>query len=147
MSRLLEKNELIVQEHYRTASQENYYDLLDAVSGEMFGTANEKYDWRIVSFLKRTHLDSVVPFEVKFNDVETGTLFSLKKKWTYGRTKIDVINNNGKLIGSFYQPFPTWKTKFLVKNENNEIIARLKGDLYHWNFNFLNLNGDVRSYQ
>jgi len=140
---LLETNEIIVREHFGVSRARNSYDILDAKSGEKLGEAIEEASGLAMTFLKLTHWDSVVPFDIHFIEKETGLMLRIHRPWTFGRSKIKVYDNEDSLLGYFVQTLWFGRTKFKIKNARHETIAKVTGNLYGWNFQFVDENENL----
>ncbi len=140
---LLETNELLVKEHFGVSRARNSYDIIDAESGEKLGEAIEEATGLAMTFLKLTHWDSVVPFDIHFIEKETGVMLRIHRPWTFGRSKIKVFDSEDRLLGFFVQTFWFGKTKFKIKNARKEMIAKLTGNLFGWNFQFVDENNNL----
>ncbi len=137
---LLKTNEILVREHFGVSRVRNSYDILDARSGEKLGEAIEEASGLAMSFLKLTHWDSVVPFDIHFIEKETGVMLRIHRPWTFGRSKIKVYDNEDRLLGYFVQALWFGRTKFKIKNARLETIAKVTGNLFGWNFQFVDEN-------
>ena len=102
---LLETNEILVREHFGVSRVRNSYDILDAASGEKLGEAIEEASGLAMSFLKLTHWDSVVPFDIHFIEKETGNLFG----WNF-----QFVDENKNMLASVGKNWSGFKNELLA---------------------------------
>jgi len=134
MSSSPEEYELIVKESISVPGECDIYSFISKKTGAKVFQVSRKKENKFFSLLRKTHFDSIIPFEYSFRNYENKEVFKLKKTFSVGRMIVEITDVDNKIIGFLTQPFPTWKTKLLVRDIHGKIMAKISGNLFKWIF-------------
>ena len=101
MNELLNKNLYLVKEHVGMFKAANNYDIHDPKSGEIIMHCREEKLGIITKILRFTDYKRMTPFHVEIKDLEGKTLINIKRGVSIFLSKVDVFDENNKLIGYF----------------------------------------------
>ncbi len=138
----LDKQTYFVREHVGMFKLHEAFDILDPDSGELLALAYEEASFAR-KMLKLLVNKKMLPFKVHLTDSEDRKLLTIERGFTFLRSRVRVLDNNGRLIGSFQQRLLSIGGRFDLFDEKNEKIAELKGNFIGWNFQFLDLKGKL----
>ncbi|MBN1968349.1 MAG: oxidoreductase [Candidatus Delongbacteria bacterium] len=142
---MIENNEFLVKERVNLLKLTDIYDVFDPQSGTQVAIAKE--DPGIFSILLRFIMKkfqlptNVYVYEGDNYEDSSKLLFSIKRGFVFLRSKVEVLDSNGNLLGWFKSRLLTIGGAFDVFDSSGNIIASLEGDWIGWNFNFINRNG------
>ena len=140
MKKNLQKNIFLFKEHLGMFKASNNYDIYDPKTKEIILHCREKNlnpVYKIVR-LFLTDLKALTPFEIDIRGVDGKRIIKVKKGLSLILSKIEVFDENDKLIGLFKQKFfPNFYPKFEMFDEKEYLVSILKGNLIGWNFEFL----------
>ena len=139
MKKLLQKNTFLFKEHLGLLKASNNYDVYDPQTKEIILHCREKNlnpFYKIIRLLI-TELKSMTPFEIEISGLDGKKIIKLKKGLSLVIPKIEVFDENDKLIGLFKQKLFPVGNNFEMFDEKGNLVSKLKGSLIGWNFNFL----------
>ena len=140
MKKNLQKNIFLFKEHLGMFKASNNYDIYDPKTKEIILHCREKNlnpVYKIVR-LFLTDLKTLTPFEIDIRGLDGKRIIKVKKGLSLILSKIEVFDENDKLIGLFKQKlFPNFYPKFEMFDEKENLVSILKGNLIGWNFEFL----------
>ena len=140
MKENLQKNIFLFKEHLGMFKASNNYDVYDPKTKEIILHCREKNlnpVYKIVR-LFLTDFKALTPFEIDIRGLDGKTIIKVKKGLSLILSKIEVFDENDKLIGLFKQKlFPNLYPKFEMFDEKENLLSMLKGNLIGWNFEFL----------
>ena len=117
----------------------NNYDVYDPQTKEIILHCREKNlnpFYKIIRLLI-TELKSMTPFEIEISGLDGKKIIKLKKGLSLVIPKIEVFDENDKLIGHFKLKLFPVVNNFEIFDEKGNLVSKLKGSLIGWNFNFL----------
>ena len=140
MKKNLQKNIFLFKEHLGMFKASNNYDIYDPKTKEIILNCREKNlnpVYKIVR-LFLTDFKALTPFEIDIRGLDGKRIIKVKKGLSLILSKIEVFNENDKLIGLFKQKlFPNLGHNFEMFDEKENLVSKLKGNLIGWNFEFL----------
>jgi uncharacterized protein YxjI len=140
MEKNLQKNIFLFKEHLGMFKASNNYDIYDPKTKEIILHCREKNlnpVYKIVR-LFLTDFKALTPFEIDIRGLDGKRIIKVKKGLSLILSKIEVFDENDKLIGLFKQKlFPNFYPKFEMFDEKENLVSMLKGNLIGWNFEFL----------
>ena len=139
MKKLLQKNTFLFKEHLGLLKASNNYDVYDPQTKEMILHCREKNLnplYKIIRLLIR-ELKFLTPFEIEISGLDGKKIIKLKKGLSLLLSKIEVFDENDKLIGHFKQKLFPVGNNFEMFDERGNLVSKLKGSLIGWNFKFL----------
>ena len=139
MKKLLQKNTFLFKEHVGLFKASNNYDVYDPKTKEIILHCREKNlnpFYKIIRLLI-SELKSMTPFEIEISGLDGKKILKLKKGLSFVLSKIEVFDENDKLIGHFKQKLFPVGNNFEMYDDKGNLVSKLKGSLIGWNFKFL----------
>lgn len=139
MKKLLQKNTFLFKEHVGLFKASNNYDVYDPKTKEIILHCREKNlnpFYKIIRLLI-SELKSMTPFEIEISGLDGKKILKLKKGLSLVLSKIEVFDENDKLIGHFKQKLFPVGNNFEMYDDKGNLVSKLKGSLIGWNFKFL----------
>jgi len=138
---LLERNTFFIRERSGLLKLTDVYDILDPVSGQPIGIAKEEPPtW--AKYLRLVTEKHRLPTAVNIYENEgQPPVLSIRRGFTFIRSKINVIAGDGRKLGFFKSKLITIGGGFNVFDASEQQVAEVKGDWKGWNFRFLNKGG------
>lgn len=134
---LLDKNIYFIKEEVQFMKLSGKYDIFDPISNTQIGFAKEE-PGGLIHFMRFIISKVLLPNTINIYDTETNSIaFTIKKPFTFLRSKVAVYDGNGDYKGYFKGKILTMGGGFWVFDSNENEIAEIKGDWKGWNFNFL----------
>lgn len=139
---MLEHNKFVIKEKVKILSAVQSYDIFDE-HGELIGTGQETIGvltqicrW----FMSKQFLPTRLEVREKPDD---SLVFSIRRGWYLFRSRVEVHDSQGELIGYFKSKFFTISGGFHVYDKSDQHFAEVKGRLLGWNYRFLTPDGKV----
>ena len=140
MNKNLQKNIFLFKEHLGMFKASNNYDIYDPKTKEIILHCREKNLNPVYKIVRMFLADfkPMTPFEIDIIGLDGKRIIKVKKGLSLILSKIEVFDENDKLIGLFKQKlFPNLYPKFEMFDEKENLVSMLKGNLIGWNFEFL----------
>jgi uncharacterized protein YxjI len=138
MNDILNRNLFFVKEHVGMFKAANNYDILDPNNQELIMTCREENLGGFTKILRFTDYKRMTPFEIEIKTQAGENVLTVKRGVSIFLSKVEVLDQNNKLVGSFKQKFFSIGGKFDVLDTNDNVLCRLKGKWTSWDFKFLN---------
>ncbi|MCB2299140.1 phospholipid scramblase-related protein [Clostridium tagluense] len=133
---LLDKKSFFIKEQVQFMKFSGRYDIFDPILNTQIGFAKEE-PGAFVHFLRLIIGKGMLPNKINVCDTETNSIaFTIKKPFTFLRSKVSVYDGAGTYKGYFKGKILTLGGGFWVFDSNGNELAELKGDWKGWNFNF-----------
>jgi uncharacterized protein YxjI len=142
-SHVLERNRFVIKEQVKILSSVQRYAILDPDTQEELGTAEET-----IGPLKKA-LRWVVSKQFMGTRVEVrekpddSLVFVMRRGFYLFRSRVEVLDAQGELVGYFKSKFLTISGGFHVYDKSGTHFAHVKGRLFGFDFRFLTPEGDV----
>lgn len=139
MKKILQKNTFLFKEHLGLLKASNNYDVYDPQTNEVILHCREKNlnpFYKIVR-LFLTDFKSMTPFEIEVSGLDGKKVIKVKKGLSLVLSKIEVFDENDKLIGVFKQKLFPLGNNFEMFDHKGDFVSKLDGSLIAWNFKFL----------
>jgi uncharacterized protein YxjI len=137
MSSVLDRNLFFVKEHVGMFKAANNYDVLDPETGEEIIHCREDNLGTFTKLLRFTDYKRYTPFEVELRTPDGERLVTVKRGISLFLSKVEVFDENDKLIGGFKQKLFTIGGAFRVLDADDNEVCLLKGKWTSWSFQFL----------
>jgi uncharacterized protein YxjI len=138
---MLDKHTYFIRERVGFLKLADTYDILDPETKEQVGIAQERPGWLIHLlrfFVNKKMLPTkVFVYEGLTAGDESRLLFSIQRGPALFRSKVNLLDRNGKLIGRFQSKLFSLGGAFRVFDAEGNEAALVKGDWKGWNFQFL----------
>jgi uncharacterized protein YxjI len=138
---MLDRQTYFIREHVGFLKLTDTYDILDPDTQEQLGIAKEK-PGTMIQILRLIVSKKLLPTKVfvyqggDFNN-DANLLFSIERGVGLFRTKVNVVDENGQIVGWFRSKLFSLGGAFQVFDANGVEIALVKGDWKGRNFRFL----------
>ena len=139
MKKALQKNTFLFKEHVGLLKASNNYDVYDPHTKEVILHCREKNlnpFFKIIRLLFQ-ELKTMTPFEIEINGHNGNKIMKVKKGLSFVLSKIEVFDENDKLVGLFKQKLFPVGNNFEIFDEKENLVSKLKGRIIGWNFKFL----------
>lgn len=138
---MLNRKTYFIREHVGFMKLANTYDILDPETKIQLGIAKEKPGTliHVLRFLLNKQMLPTKIFVYEGNDPEDDNklLFSIHRGFTLFRSKIDICDASGNVLGWFKSKAFSLGGAFRVYDSAGNEVALVKGDWKGWNFRFL----------
>lgn len=140
---MLESNTFAIIEHKKILSSVQSYDIKDGESGELVGTAVENIGGltKALRWVMSKHLLST-SVEVR-EKPDDALVFTIHRGAYLFRSRVEVRDAQGQLVGYFKSKFFTISGGFHVYDKDDKYFANVKGKMFGFNFKFLTEDGKV----
>ena len=135
----LQKNTFLFKEHVGLFKASNNYDVYDPQTNEIILHCREENlnpFYKIIRLLL-TDFKSMTPFEIEVSGLDGKKVMKVKKGLSLVLSKIEVFDENDKLIGIFKQKLFPLGNNFEMFDDKGDFVSKLDGSLIAWNFKFL----------
>lgn len=136
MHPIFQKNLFLIKEHVGMFKAANNYDIFDPETGEKILECREPNLGTFTKLLRFTDYKRMTPFEVVISTPEGQKLLTVKRGVSIIHSKVEVMDENDRKIGSFNQKILSIGGKFEVLSAAGQLLCMLKGNLIGWNFKF-----------
>ena len=138
---LLDRQTIFVREHVGLLKLSGAYDLLDPVTQEKVGIAQEKLStW--LKLLRLLMKKGQLPTQVEIATAEgQPPVLVLKRGFTILRSRVEVFDGAGTKIGYLRAKFFSIGGGFHVFSADDQPFAEVKGDWKGWNVRLLDTSG------
>lgn len=137
MHPILNQNLFFVKEHIGMFKAANNYDIYNPQSQEMIMTCREENLGFVTKMLRFTDYKRMTPFHVEIKTATGEKVLTVKRGVTFFMSKVEVFDENDKLIGKFKQKFFSIGGKFDVLDAEERMLCTLKGKWTSWDFKFV----------
>jgi len=134
---VLECNTFALTEHKKILSSVQSYDIKNGETGDLVGTATENIGGLTKAlrwFVSKQLLPTLVEVREKPDD---SLLFTLCRGWYLFRSRVEVRDADGNLVGYFKSKFFTISGGFHVYDKDDKYFAHVKGRLLGFHYKFL----------
>lgn len=136
MNPLLARNTYFVKEHVGMFKASNNFDILDPETQQVIMQCREPNLGIFSKLFRFTDYKRMTPFDIQITDTEGKPVVTVKRGISLIRSKVDVLNEHGQLIGQFKQKLFSIGGKFEVLDPQGKSLCWLKGKWTSWDFRF-----------
>ena len=140
MNSILNRSLFFVKEHIGLLKAANNYDVLDPESKDIIMTCREPNLGFFTKLFRFSKYKRYTPFNVEINTSNGEKILTVKRGVNIFLSRVEVFDENNKLVGVFQQKFTLLKSKFDVLSPKGEKLCALKGQFLGWNFQFVKDN-------
>ncbi|MFM8274153.1 MAG: phospholipid scramblase-related protein [Gemmata sp.] len=138
---MLECNAFAITEHKKIFSSVQSYDIKNGETGETVGTAREAISG-MTQVLRWVVSKQLLPAAVEVREKPDDALvFTLRRGPYLFRSRVEVTDAQGQLIGYFKSKFLTISGAFNVYDKDNKHFAHVQGKTFGFNYRFLTEDG------
>lgn len=140
MNPVLNRNLFFVKEHVGMFKASNNYDIFDPATNEMIMMCREENLGFFTKIFRFTDYKTMTPFNVVVKTPDGQTVVRVKRGVNFWLSKVEVLDENDKVIGLFKQKLFSIGGKFEVLDPNGNPLCMLKGKWTGWDFRFIKDN-------
>ena len=137
MNPVLNNNVFLVKEHVGIFKAASNFDIYDPNSKQVILECREDNLGFFTKMFRFTDYKRMTPFELEIRTPQGQTLLTVRRGVTFLRSTVEVLDDNGSVIGRFRQRLLSIGGKFEVQDANGQILCMLKGKLLGWDFKFV----------
>ncbi len=138
---MLNRKMYFIRERVGLMKLADTYDILDPMTQAQIGIAKEKAGIlvHILRFIVNKQLlpTKVFVYEGDNPEDETKLAFSIQRGFTLFRSKVNILDRSGNVVGWFQSKILSLGGTFRVFDAAGSEVALVKGDWKGWNFRFL----------
>ena len=138
MHEVLNRNVFFVKEHVGLFKAANNFDILDPETQEIILECREEklgFFTKMLRFNKNWKRNT--PFDIEIRTPQGERVVQVKRGWTFFRSKVQVLDENGQELGTFKQKLLSVGGAFTILAPTGEALCQLKGKWTGWDFRFM----------
>ncbi len=140
---MLESNVFAVKEHVKFLKTHRSYDIFDGETEEKLGTAVEQIG-SLNKMLRWFISQQLMPTTIEIReDADDALLFTISRGAFLFRSRVEVRDSQGELIGYFKSKVFTIGGGFHVYDRNDKHFAELKGNFIGFNYRLLSPDHEI----
>jgi uncharacterized protein YxjI len=137
MHAALRQNLFLIKEHAGLFKAANNYDVFDPAGGAKLLECREPNLGGFTKLLRFTDYKRMTPFEVVLTGTDGRKALTVRRGVSFFLSKVEVLDENGRVIGGFKQKFFSIGGAFRVLDARDNEVCVLKGKWTSWEFQFL----------
>lgn len=137
MLELLNRNLYLVKEHVGMFKAANNYDIYDPETGAEIMECREEKLGIFTKILRFTDYKRMTPFDIQIKTPDGQQLVRVKRGVSIFLSRVEVMDENDRVIGLFKQKFFSIGGAFTVLDPDENPVCSLKGKWTGWDFKFL----------
>ncbi|HJZ59193.1 MAG TPA: phospholipid scramblase-related protein [Gemmataceae bacterium] len=140
---MLERNTFVIKEQVKVLSSVQTYDIFDAETGKAIGKAEETIGLftKALRWVMSKHL---LPTRLEVREKPDDSLvFVMRRGWYIFKSRVEVLDPDGELIGYFKSKVFTISGGFHVYDKNDKQFAEVKGKWVGFNYRFVTPDGKL----
>jgi len=139
-SPLLDLQRFLVKEQVAMLRTHDIYDIYDPDTQQQVGRAEEAISG-LKKVLRWFIAKQLMSTTVEVTDADGRLVFSIHRPFRFFRAQVDVLDQDGSLLGYFKSKIFSLGGGFWVYDANDQQVAEVKGDWKGWNFTFRTPDG------
>lgn len=145
MHALLQNNQFLVKEHVGLFKASNNYDIFNPANGQKMLECREPNLGFFAKLFRFTDYKRMTPFDIQIHTPDGKKVLSVKRGISLFLSKVEVLDENDRLVGRFKQKFFSIGGKFDVLDPQDQVVCTLKGKWTSWDFRFVRGNSELAS--
>ncbi len=137
MQTVLSSNIYLVKEHVGMFKAANNYDIYDPDTEAVIMECREDHLGIFTKILRFTDYKRMTPFDIQIRTPEGHQVIRVKRGISLFLSKVEVLDENDRVIGMFKQKFFSIGGAFTVLDANENPVCQLQGKWTGWDFKFL----------
>lgn len=138
---LLDQSAFFVREQVAVLRFADTYDLLNPVTAEPLGVAQEKPGWKWLRLLVKKQL---LPTEIHFYEADRQTLaLRLVKGWSFFTSRLAVFDAQGRKLGSLRNKLFSLSGRIVVEDADERQVGEFSGGVFSWTRQLKDQSGQV----
>ncbi|SHG91676.1 Uncharacterized protein YxjI [Chryseolinea serpens] len=144
MNPVLNRELFFVKEHTGIFKAANNFDIYDPESNQIILECREENLGFFTKMFRFTDYKRMTPFDIEIRTPAGEKVVSVRRGTSFFISTVEVLDENGALVGKFKQKFFSIGGKFDVLDANDQVLCTLKGKWTSWDFKFI--AGDNREF-
>jgi uncharacterized protein YxjI len=141
---VLECNTFAITEHKKILSSVQSYDIKNGETGDLVGIAIENIGG-LTKLLRWVMSKQLLPTTVEVREKPDDSLvFTIRRGAYLFRSRVEVRDAQGQLVGYFKSKFLTISGGFHVYDKDDKYFANVQGKMFGFNYKFLTEDGKVQ---
>ncbi len=136
MNDILNRNLFFVKEQVGFLKASNNYDIYAPETNAMIMSCREDLGF-FTKLLRFTDFKRMTPFNIEIKTTTGERVLTVKRGVSLFLSTVEVLDENGVLVGRFKQKFFSIGGKFNVLDANDNLVCKLKGKWTSWDFQFM----------
>lgn len=145
MHLLLRNNQYFVKEHVGMFKAANNYDIYDPQTNEKIFECREPNLGFLTKMLRFSDYKRMTPFHIEIRTPDGQLVLTVKRGISLFLSKVDVMDENGKVVGRFKQKLFSIGGKFDVLSAADATLCTLQGSWTSWDFRFTQGSSEIAS--
>ncbi len=141
----LRNNQYFVKEHVGMFKSANNYDIFDPQTNQKLLECREPNLGFFTKLLRFTDYKRMTPFNIEIRTPDGQLAFSVKRGISIFLSKVDVLDENGSIVGHFKQKLFSIGGKFDVLSTEDTVLCTLQGKWTSWDFRFIQGSSELAS--
>jgi uncharacterized protein YxjI len=137
MHAVLRNNLFFVKEQVGMFKAANNYDIYDPSTNQKIIECREPNLGIFTKIFRFTDYKRMTPFDVEVRTPEGQNILSVKRGFSIFDSRVEVLDEQGKLAGTFSRKFFSIGGKFDVLDAQGTVICTLQGKWTSWDFRFM----------
>ncbi len=137
MHEALSKDLYLIKEHVGMFKAANNYDIYDPDTGAIIMECREDRLGPFTKILRFTDYKRMTPFDIQIRTPDGRQVVRVKRGVSIFLSKVEVMDDNDRVIGGFQQKFFSIGGAFTVMDANESPVCQLKGKWTGWDFRFM----------
>jgi uncharacterized protein YxjI len=137
MHSALGQNFFLIKEHVGVFKAANNFDIFEPVGGAKLMECREPDLGFFTKLLRFTDYKRMTPFNVVVTTANGQKVLSIRRGVSLFLSKVEVLDENGRVVGGFKQKFFSIGGAFRVLDARDNEVCMLKGKWTSWEFQFL----------
>ena len=139
----LARNAFLVKEHVGAFRAANNFDIHDPATGEIVLLCREDSLGLLTRLLRFSDYKTLTPFDVTVRTADGTLVLRVKRGVSFWRSKVQVEDGAGVLLGTFRQRMLSIGGAFDVLDPQGVLVCSLKGSWTGWDFRFNSDAGEL----
>ncbi len=136
MHDVLRQNTWLIKEHVGLFKAANNFDIFDPAGGRKLLECREPQLGFFTKLLRFTDYKRMTPFDVRITTPEGRKVLTIKRGVSLLLSKVEVFDENDRLVGLFKQKFFSIGGAFDVLDPAEKVLCTLTGKWTSWEFKF-----------
>ncbi|MEO5624467.1 MAG: phospholipid scramblase-related protein [Dokdonella sp.] len=137
MHPVLRSNLFFVKEQVGLFKASNNYDVFDPKTNQKCMECREPTLGILTKLLRFTDYKRMTPFHVEVRTPEGGKVLTVKRGFSLLLSKVEVLDENDRVVGCFKQKLFSIGGKFDVLDASDQPLCTLQGTWTSWDFRFV----------
>lgn len=139
----LHNNQFFIKEHVGIFKAANNYDIFDPKTNNKILECREPNLGFFTKLLRFTDYKRMTPFHIEIRTPDGQLVCSVKRGISIFLSKVDVLDENGSIVGHFKQKLFSIGGKFDVLSADDVSLCTLQGKWTSWDFRFMQGNSEL----